>query len=122
MGGEAVGAGAGVEVVDDVVGGGEQEAVARRRPVGPPRSVGHVGGGFVGADVDAVVVDVEADAGGVGVVQRQPGGGFGGGVEPHDFGQGERVGGFGDVAQHPAGRDRGQLAVVADQAHAGAFA
>ena len=88
VGGQAVGAGAGVELVDDVVGRGEQDGVPAGGQVGPPRLVGHVGGGLVGADVDAVVVDVEADAGRVGVVQRQAGGGFGGGLEPHDFATG----------------------------------
>ena len=42
--------------------------------------------------------------------------------EPHDFGQGECVGGLGDVAQNTAGRDRRQLAVITDQAHTGALA
>ena len=98
VGGEAVGAGAGVERVDDVVGGGQQDGVCAGGQVGAPRVVGHVGGGVVGADMDAVVVDVEADAGRVGVVQRQPGGSFGGRPEAHYFGEGERVGGFGDVA------------------------
>ena len=77
VGGQSVGAGAGVECVDDVVGRREQDGVRAGGQVGPPRLVGHVGGGLVGADVDAVVVDVEADAGRVGVVQREPGGGLG---------------------------------------------
>src|SRR6476659_536286 len=79
VGGEAVDAGAGVERADDVGGGGQQYGVCAGGQVGSPRVVGHVGGGVVGADMDAVVVDVEADAGRVGVVQRQPGGSFGGG-------------------------------------------
>ena len=53
--------------------------------------------------MDAVVVDVEPDAGRVGVVQRQPGGSFGGRPEAHYFGEGERVGAFGDIAQHSTG-------------------
>ena len=37
--------------------------------------------------------------------------------EPHDLGQGDRAVVVGEVAQHPAGADRGQLVVVTDQAH-----
>ena len=39
--------------------------------VGQPRLERHVGGGFVGADVHAAVVDVEADARRVPGTQRQ---------------------------------------------------
>ncbi|KMO70766.1 hypothetical protein MCHLDSM_05659 [Mycolicibacterium chlorophenolicum] len=107
--GEAIGAGPGVELVDDVVGGGEQDGISAGGLVGAPRLIGHVGGGLVGADMDAVMVDVKADSGRVGVMQRESGCGLGGRLEPHHFAQGERVGGFGDVAQNAAGRDRGEL-------------
>ena len=63
-------------------------ASSRRRAgveVGAPRGVGHVGGGFVGADVHTAVVDVVADAGGIAVPQCQRGGAFGGGGEPHQL-------------------------------------
>src|SRR5213079_1710664 len=65
FGGQAVAAGAGVEGIDGVVGRSEQQTVAAGLKVGAPGGVGHVGGGFVGADMDAVVVDVVADAAGV---------------------------------------------------------
>ena len=103
IGGQPVDAGAGIERVDHVVGGGQQDRVSACGQIGAPSLVGHVRGGFFGADMDAMVVDVEADPGRVGVVQRQPGGGLGGRAETHHFGKGERVGGRGDVAQDPAG-------------------
>ena len=122
VGGQPVVTGAGVERVDDVVGGGEQDAVGTGREVGAPRLIGHVCGGLVGADVHAVLIDVEADARRIGVVQREPGGGFGRRLEPHDLAEGQGVGGLGDVAQDTARRDGRQLAVVTDQTHAGALA
>ena len=73
-------AGAGVEVVDDGVGGGQQQGFAARRGCRPASVEGHVCGGFVGADVDAAVVDVVADAGGVTRPQGQRGGAFFGAV------------------------------------------
>lgn len=73
--------------------------------------------------MDAVVVDVEADSGGVSGAEGKAGGGFGGpgfGVgEPHDGAQGDGVVGLGEVAQDAAGGDGGQLLVIAGEAHAG---
>ena len=60
--GQSGGTGADVEFVDDGVGGGEQQGVAAGVLVGQPCLERHVGGGLVGADMHAAVVDVEADA------------------------------------------------------------
>lgn len=121
--GEPVEAGPFVELGDQIIGGGEQDGVTPGGAVGGPRGVGQVGGGGIGADVDAVVVDVEADSGGISGAHRQAGGGFGlagfGVGEAHDGAQGDGVVALGQVAQDTAGRDRGQLLVVADEAHAG---
>ena len=121
--GEPVEAGAFVELGDQVVGGGQQDGVAAGGAVGGPRCVGHVGGGGIGADMDTVVVDVEADSGGVTGADGQAGGGFGfpgfGVGEAHDGAQGDGVVALGQVAQDAAGGDGGQLLVIADQAHAG---
>ncbi|ETA89980.1 hypothetical protein O984_24665 [Mycobacterium avium 05-4293] len=108
-GGEPVEAGAFVELGDQIVGGGQQDGVTTGGAVGGPRGVGHVGGGGVGADMDAVMVDVEADSGGVSGADGQAGGGFGlagfGVGETHDGAQRDGVVGLGEVAQHTAGRD-----------------
>ena len=73
--------------------------------------------------MDAVVVDVEADAGGVAGADGQAGGGFGGpgfGVgEPHNGAQGDGLMAIGEITQNAAGRDGGELLIVADEAHAG---
>ena len=91
--------------------------------VGRPGLVGHVGGGALGADMDPLVVDVEADRGRVTGAQREAGGGFGlpgfGVGEAHHGAQGDGVAGLGEIAQHTAGREGGQLLVIADEAHAG---
>ena len=117
--GETVQAGAFVEFGDLFVGGRQQDGVPPGCDVGGPGGIGHVGGVLVGADVHALVVDVERDAGGIAVAHRQTGRAFAGIGEPHDGRKGQGVVACGDVADHPAGRDRRQLLVVADQAHAG---
>src|SRR6202011_512638 len=109
------------EHVDGVVGGGQQQGIAAGVEVGGPGVIGHVGGRGVGADVDAVVVDVVADAGGVQGAQCQRGRAFGGGGESDQLREGECVGVGGDVAQDAARRDRRQLPVVTDQSHARPF-
>ncbi|SLC74304.1 Uncharacterised protein [Mycobacteroides abscessus subsp. abscessus] len=83
--GDAVAAGPGVELIDGRVGGGQQQAVASSFDVGAPRVVRHVGGGGIGADMDALRIDVEAQSGGVSGPQGQGGGGLGFGVEPYEF-------------------------------------
>jgi hypothetical protein len=122
VGGQTCGAGAGVEVVDDRVGGSQEQAVAPGVVVGQPRRKRGVRGGLVGADVNAPGVDVEADPGRVAAAQRQRRRGLGAGVKPHDFRQRQRPGLGGDVAQHPASGDRRQLAVISNQPHTRALA
>ena len=67
----------------------------------------------------AVVVDVVAQPVGVAGAQRQGGGGFGVGVEPHQLRERQGVGFVGDIADDSARGDGGQLPVVADEAHTG---
>ncbi|SHW57598.1 Uncharacterised protein [Mycobacteroides abscessus subsp. abscessus] len=116
---ESVAAGARVEFVDHGVGGRQQQTVASGFEVAAPGVVGHVSRCSVGADMDPVVVDVEAQSGRVTGAQREGGGGLRFGVEPHQFGQGQRVGFGGDIAKHSASRDRSELTVVPDESNAG---
>ncbi len=110
-----------VEFGDEFAGGGEHDRVESVGAVGGPggeQVVGH--GGFV-ADVDAVVVEVEAECFGEPVAQGEGGGAFGLVGKSDEFGEPQRaVFGF-DVAKDAAGLDRGELLVVADEADAGAF-
>ncbi|SHR18436.1 Uncharacterised protein [Mycobacteroides abscessus subsp. abscessus] len=71
--------------------------------------------------MDAVCIDVEAQSGGVSGPQGQGCGGFGFGVEPHQFRQGQGPGFGGDIAQDAPGGDGGKLGVVADSTHARAL-
>ena len=122
FGGEAVGAGALVELADQVAGGGEHDRVQA-----VPRSVCQA------AKTSSVMVarsptwtrslvEVEPERLGPAVAQGQGGGAFGGVGEPEQLGQPERAVGGGDVAQDAAGADRGELLVVADQPDAAAAA
>ena len=120
VGGEPVGAGAGVELRDQLAGGGEHHRVPAGGAVRGPRRVGLRGDGARVADVQPAVVEVEADPGRVARAQRERRGGFRGVGEAHHLGQGDRAGGLGDVAEHPAGADRGELRVVTDQPDAAA--
>ena len=78
---EAVVAGAGVQLGDEVAGGGEHDRVQAGGSVGLP-GVEHVVGdrGQV-ADVDAVVVEVEAECFGVPIAEGEAGGALGGGLD-----------------------------------------
>ena len=118
--GEPVVAGAVVEGGDEVVGGGQQQRVAAGGAVGAPAGVGQLRGGRVGADMHAAVVDEERQRGGIAVAQMPGGLGFGGVLKPHHLDQGAGAVFAADVAQHPAGGDRCQLLVVADEPNAGA--
>lgn len=73
--------------------------------------------------MDAVVIDVEADAGGVAGADGQAGGGFGlpglGVSEAHDGAQSDGLVAIGEVTQDAAGGDGSQLLVITDEAHTG---
>lgn len=84
-----VGAGAGVEFGHDVVGRGQHDGVAAGEMVGDPRGEGIVVGGAEVPGVDAAVVQVPAQRGGVTVAQLQTRCRFSTRSEPHDVGQGE---------------------------------
>lgn len=115
--GEAIVAGAVVEVVHDVVGRGEDHRVSVCRPVGSPPGVGGVVDGGGASGMDPAVVEVVPEPGGVTVTQQQARGGFGGVGEPHDVAQRERTGRFDHVGGGAAGVDGGELFVVADTPH-----
>ncbi|SIC59218.1 Uncharacterised protein [Mycobacteroides abscessus subsp. abscessus] len=72
--GDAVGLGALIEFGDGRGGGRQHDAVDALIDVGAPRGVGHVGGGRIGADVYALVVEIEAQGCRIGLAQRQTGG------------------------------------------------
>ena len=114
---EAVLAGALVEFGDQLAGGGEHDRVEALVGVGTPRGEGVVGHGGQVTDVDALLVQVEAERAGVAVPQGQRGGRFGGVGEPHEFGQLDRAVAGLDVAERSARSDRGELLGVADQPH-----
>ena len=121
--GQPCGLGAEVQLPDLGVGGCDQQRVQPRCAVGGPRGERLVGGRGGVADMDPAVVEVVAEAGRVAAAQGQGGGGFGAVraavrvAEPAHLGEGDGAVGALDVAEHPAGADRGELPVVADEPH-----
>ena len=65
--------------------------------------------------MNPAVVEVEAERLGSAVAEGEGCGGFGGVGEPVQLGEPERAVGVGDVAEHAAGADRGELLVITDQ-------
>ena len=61
------------------------------------------------------LVEVEAERFGSAVAEGEGCGAFGGVGEPVQLGEPDRSVGVGDVAEHAAGADRGELLVVTDQ-------
>ncbi|SHS80945.1 Uncharacterised protein [Mycobacteroides abscessus subsp. abscessus] len=120
--GDAVGLGALIEFGDGRRGGRQHDAVDALVDVGAPRGVGHVGGGRIGADVHALVVQIEAQGCRIGLAQCQTGGRFGGVSEPNHCRQGGGPADVGDVAQDTASTDGGKLLIVADEHDGGAAA
>ena len=114
---EAVGAGALVQLSDQVSRGREHDRIAPLPSVEPPgveHLVGHRG---QVPNVYSLVVQIEAHGLWSTVAHRQRGGTLAGGAEAHELVQAQRaLRGF-DVAQHPTGTDRGELLVVTDQSH-----
>ena len=90
----------------------EVKAVAAVVPPGVEDGVD--GGGGV-ADLDALPVQVEAEALRVGRREGEGGGGFGGVGEPVQLGQPDRAVAGLDVAEHTAGSDRGELLIITDE-------
>ena len=115
FGGEPVGAGPLVELADQFAGGGEHDRIQAVAPVGLPCREDLLGQRGEVADMDASLVEVEAERFGPAVAEGEGGGAFGGVGEPEQLGEPERAVGVGDVAEHAAGADRGELLVVADQ-------
>ena len=107
---ESVGAGAVVEVGDQLAGGGEHDRIQPGRPVSRPGGEGVLGGGGQVADVHPAVVEVEVECGGVAVAEGEGGGGFGGVGEAVQLGELEGAVGVFDVAEDAAGADGGRVA------------
>ena len=112
---DVFGAGALVELRGEFAGGGEHQRIQPGVPVGLPGGVQLVGGGGEVADVDPVVVEVEAERFRPALAQGKGGGGFGRVGEAVEFGEPDGAVGGGDVAEDAAGADRRQLLVVADE-------
>lgn len=115
-----VGLGAGVEFGDQRSGGGDHEGVGAGVAGGEPGVEDLVGAGAEVADVDAVVVEVEAERFGVAGAEREAGGAFGRVGEADELVELDGAVGGLDVAEDAAGADRGELLVVADEAHGAA--
>lgn len=94
-----------VEFGHQIVGGGQQQGVVVLLVVLSPGLECHVDGHRVGADMDALVVDVERDTRRITLAQSESGLGFGGRGEPHHLRQGDGSAVVGEVAQHASGAD-----------------
>src|SRR5450756_344120 len=96
---EPVGAGASVQLGDEVAGRGEHDRVQTLPPVGLPSVEDLVGDAAQVADVDPAPVQVEAERLTMSLAQRQRGAAFGGVGEPDELVQpGGAISG-GNVAQ-----------------------
>jgi hypothetical protein len=113
-------AGALVELADQFPGGGEHARIQAAAPVGLPCREDVLGQGGEVADMDALLVEVEAERFGPAVAEGEGCEAFGGVGKPVQLGEPEGSVGVGDVAEHPAGADRGELLVVTDQPDAAA--
>jgi hypothetical protein len=108
-------AGALVEAADKLAGRGQHDGVEALAAVVLPCVEDAVEGGGGVADVDALPVKVEAERFGLAVTQGEGGSGFGGVGEPVQLGEPDRAITGLDVAEHPAGTDRGELLIITDQ-------
>jgi hypothetical protein len=115
FGGEPVVAGALVELADQLPGGGEHDRIEAAAPVGLPGREDFFGERGEVADMHSSLVEVEAERFGPAVAEGEGGGAFGGVGEPVQLSKPDRSVGVGDVAEHPASADRGELLVVTDQ-------
>ena len=108
-------AGALVELADQFAGGGEHDRIQAAAPVGLPGREDLLGEGGEVADMDSSLVEVEAERFGPAIAEGEGCEAFGGVGEPVQLGEPDRSVGVGDVAEHAAGADRGELLVVTDQ-------
>jgi hypothetical protein len=115
-----VGAGPLVELADQLAGGGEHDRVKAPAAVGLPGREDVVGERGEVPDMDSSLVEVEAERFGPAVAEGEGCEAFGGVGEPEQLGEPDHSVGVGDVAEHPAGADRGKLLVVTDQPNTGA--
>ena len=111
-----------LSAADQFAGRGQHDRVQAVAAVGLPGVEDGVEGGGGVADVDALPVEVEAERFGSAVAEGEGGGGLGGVGEPVQFGEPDRAVAGLDVAEHPAGADRGELLIITDQPDAAAAA
>jgi hypothetical protein len=114
--------GALVEGADQLPGRSQHDRIETTAAVGLPAVEDGVEGGAGVADVDASPVQVEAECFGSAVADGESGGGLCRVGEPVQLGQPERAVAGLDVAEHPAGTDRGQLLIITDKPDAAAAA
>ena len=117
---EAVGAGAPVQLGDEVTGGGEHDRVEATVTVGLPCAEQLLGRGGGVADVDALPIEVEAERFRSAVTQDEGGSGLCLIIKPVQFGQPVRAVDGLEVAEHAAGADRRKLLIITDQPDAAA--
>jgi hypothetical protein len=108
--------GTAVQLGDQVAGGGDHDRVEPSRSVGNPSVERILGGGGDVADMNPAVSKVEVERPRVAFAERERRCRFGGVGEAVQFGKPEGAVGLGDVAQHTAGADRGELLIISDQA------
>jgi hypothetical protein len=105
FGAEPVGAGALVELADQFAGGGEHDRVQAAASVGLPCREDLLGECGEVPDMDALLVEVEAERFGPAVAEGEGCGAFGWVGEPVEFGEPDHSVGVGDVAERAAGAD-----------------
>ena len=113
---EPVRAGTGVQLGDKLSGGGDHDRVEPSGPVGNPSGERILSGGGHVADMDPAVIKVELQRRRVALAEGQRCCRFGGVGEAMQLSQAEGAVDMGDVAEHTAGADRGELLIIANQA------
>ena len=104
-----------VEAADQLTGGGQHDRLDALAAVGLPGVEDGIERGGGVADVDASPVQVDAERFGSAVPEGDGSGGFGRVGEPVQLAEPDRATAGFDVAQHPAGADRGELLIITDQ-------
>ena len=104
-----------VEPADQLPGRSQHDRIEATAAVVLPGVEDGVEGGGGVADVDASPVQVEAERFGSAVAEGEGGGGLGRVGEPVQLGEPEGAVAGLDVAEHPAGADRGELLIITDQ-------
>src|SRR4029453_1640630 len=113
--GEAMLAGATVELGDQLGGRGEHDRVQSGRSVEHPSREGILGGLGKVADVDAIVIEIEVDRRRLAFTEGQRCYCFGGVGEAVQLSEMQRAVDLVDVTEDTAGADRGKLLIITNQ-------